>query len=174
MCRTTSSLFRRPKTRNCPKIDRGCHFFPPGKIHPDVNMHVDSYCYLAASQTAVDRILGHRDDCATPASLGIKCGPLMLRKGRNPLLLCLCLLLDIMLGTSLLRLACVVLSLVLGLLGAVTGQTSNGAPDCASDAVGCSRGEIIDLTTRLLLLTLLPWLLARYPPEMAARWVSTY
>jgi len=48
------------------------------------------------------------------------------------------LLLDIVLGTSLLRLACVMLLLVFGLLGMVAGQACNGSSDSAGDAVGSS------------------------------------
>ena len=68
--------------------------------------------------------------------------------------LSLCLLRDIVLGTTLPRLASVMLMLVLGLLAVVAGKTSNRAANRAGDAVSHARCVVADLALGLLLLSL--------------------
>lgn len=87
---------------------------------------------LSSCLTAIHWIL--RD----PDSLGVSNAFTDAEKEPNPLLLRLRLLLDIVLGSSLLRLARVMLLLVLGLLGTVAGQSCNSSSDGAGDAVGGS------------------------------------
>jgi len=70
------------------------------------------------------------------------------------LLLNLGLLLDVVLSTPLLRLAGVMLMLILGLLGAVSRQACDGTSDGACNPISCPRGEVANLATSLLLLSL--------------------
>ena len=69
-------------------------------------------------------------------------------------LLSLRLLRDIVLGTTLPRLAGIMLMFILGLLAAVAGETSNRAANSAGDAVSHARCVVADLTLGLLLLSL--------------------
>ena len=64
------------------------------------------------------------------------------------------LLLDVVLGAALLRLARVMLVLILGLLGTVARQPSHGPSDGARDAVRRARGVVVELAACLLLLAL--------------------
>lgn len=63
------------------------------------------------------------------------------------------LLLNVMLRPSLLRLSLVVLLLVLGLLGLVTGQAGDGGTNSTSGAVCQARRQVAELALGLLLLT---------------------
>jgi hypothetical protein len=64
----------------------------------------------------------------------------------------LSLLLDIVLGAALLRLASVVLVLELGLLGTVACEAGNSTAQGSRDAVGHARGIVVQLARSLLLL----------------------
>ena len=70
------------------------------------------------------------------------------------LLLNLGLLLNVVLSTPLLRLAGVMLMLILGLLGAVSRQACDSTSDGACNPISCPRGEVANLATSLLLLSL--------------------
>jgi hypothetical protein len=63
------------------------------------------------------------------------------------------LFLDIMLSPALRRLASVMLTLELGLLGTVAGDARDGSSERASDAVTGARGEVAKLAAGLLLLS---------------------
>jgi hypothetical protein len=69
---------------------------------------------------------------------------------KSPLILVL--LLDVSLSTTLLRLANVVSFLSSSLGVTVASQTSDGASDCTSDAVGDPAGKVVELTLSFLAL----------------------
>ena len=70
------------------------------------------------------------------------------------LLLSLCLLLDVVLSSALLRLARVVLLLILELSIAIARETGHGAADRPGQAVAHATSEVVELALGLLLLAL--------------------